>query len=91
MLTEEDDRDCDGLAILDDIAAGATKAGKTQGKDLFLVHDRSEAIRFSLERAKNKDDTVLLLGKGHETTIERNHGTDEWDEIGVTRQALKKL
>lgn len=70
VLTEEDDRDMDGEAILQDIAKGAEQAGKKQGKNLFLVHDRREAIKFILARAK-KGDTVMLLGKGHEKDILR--------------------
>jgi len=90
VLTEEDDRDIDGQAIMQEIAAGAEKAGKVQGTDLFLVHDRTEAIAFALKRAK-KGDTVLLLGKGHEKTIERADGEHPWDEIATARQALKQL
>lgn len=71
VLTEEDDRDMDGLEIMNEIAAGAEKAGKTRDKDLFLVHDRSDAIEFTFKKAK-KGDTVLLLGKGHEKDILRN-------------------
>lgn len=71
VVTEEDDRDIDGQEIMDQIAEGAEKAGKKQGKDLFLVHDRDKAIEFIFKRAK-KDDTVLLLGKGHEKDILRN-------------------
>lgn len=71
VVTEEDDRDIDGDEIMNQIAAGAEKAGKKRDKDLFLVHDRTEAINFVVRRAK-KDDTVMLLGKGHEKTIERN-------------------
>lgn len=71
VVTEEDDRDIDGQEIMDQIAAGAEKVGKKQGKDLFLVHDRDKAIEFVFNRAK-KDDTVLLLGKGHEKDILRN-------------------
>lgn len=71
IVTEEDDRDMDGQEILEQIASGAEKAGKTQGKDLFLVHDRQEAINTAVKRAK-KGDTVLLLGKGHEKDILRN-------------------
>ncbi len=71
IVTEEDDRDMDGEAIMDQIAAGAEKAGKVRNKDLFLVHDRSEAIMTAVNRAK-KGDTVLLLGKGHEKDILRN-------------------
>jgi len=71
IVTEEDDRDMDGEAILNDIAKGAESAGKTRQKDLFLVHDRTEAINFAIRRA-NRGDTVLLLGKGHEKDILRN-------------------
>jgi UDP-N-acetylmuramoyl-L-alanyl-D-glutamate--2,6-diaminopimelate ligase len=72
IVTEEDDRDMDGLEIMDQIAAGAEKAGKVRDTDLFLVHDRTEAIRFAIKRAKSRNDTVLLLGKGHEKDILRN-------------------
>lgn len=87
IITEEDDRDIDGLKIMDEIAAGAEAAGKTREKDLFLVHDRTEAIQFAIDRAKT-GDTVLLLGKGHEKTIERADGAHDWDEIGTTHAAL---
>jgi UDP-N-acetylmuramoyl-L-alanyl-D-glutamate--2,6-diaminopimelate ligase len=71
VVTEEDDRDLDGLAIMDEIAEGAEEKGKIRDKDLFLVHDRTEAISFAINRA-SKGDTVLLLGKGHEKDILRN-------------------
>lgn len=71
VVTEEDDRDMDGQAIMAEIAAGVVEAGKVPDKDLFLVHNRYEAIRFALSKA-GTGDTVMLLGKGHEKTIERN-------------------
>lgn len=71
IVTEEDDRDMDGQEIMEQIAAGAESAGKKRDKDLFLVHDRDEAIRFAFKRAR-KGDTILLLGKGHEKNILRN-------------------
>jgi UDP-N-acetylmuramoyl-L-alanyl-D-glutamate--2,6-diaminopimelate ligase len=89
VLTEEDDRDTPGIQILDEIAAGAEKAGKIRDKDLFLVHDRAEAVKFTLGRAK-KGDTVLLLGKGHEKSIERADGEHPWNEIATARRLLKK-
>jgi UDP-N-acetylmuramoyl-L-alanyl-D-glutamate--2,6-diaminopimelate ligase len=90
ILTEEDDRDTPGMDILNQIAEGAEKAGKVRDKNLFLVHDRTEAIGFTLGRAK-KGDTVLLLGKGHEKTIERADGEHPWDEITTTKKALRLL
>lgn len=89
VVTEEDDRDVDGMEIMNQIATGAEKAGKLRDKDLFLVHDRSEAIKFAIGRAKAKDDVVLLLGKGHEKGIERAHGEDPWDEVAEAKAAIK--
>jgi UDP-N-acetylmuramoyl-L-alanyl-D-glutamate--2,6-diaminopimelate ligase len=89
VITEEDDRDVDGDKILNQIAGGAEKAGKTRQTNLFLVHDRPAAIQFTIDRAKT-GDTVLLLGKGHEKTIERANGASPWDEIGAAREAIKK-
>ena len=90
IVTEEDDRDIDGIEIMNQIASGTEKAGKTRDKDLFLIHDRTEAIQFAVNRAKT-GDTLLLLGKGHEKTIERADGEHAWDEIGTAHQALKNL
>jgi UDP-N-acetylmuramoyl-L-alanyl-D-glutamate--2,6-diaminopimelate ligase len=90
IITEEDDRDIDGIEILSQIAEGAESAGKVRDKDLFLVHDRTEAIEFALKRAK-KGDTVLLLGKGHEKTIERADGEHPWNEIETTHKLLQQM
>ena len=90
VVTEEDDRDIDGNQILNEIAAGAEKEGKIKEKNLFLILDRKEAIKFAIHRAE-KGDTLLLLGKGHEKTIERADGEHPWDEIGTAHDMLKKL
>lgn len=71
IATEEDDRDIDGQEILEQIAEGAIHAGKTQGKDLFLIHEREDAIQKAVDIAK-KGDIILLLGKGHEKSILTN-------------------
>jgi UDP-N-acetylmuramoyl-L-alanyl-D-glutamate--2,6-diaminopimelate ligase len=91
IITEEDDRDIDGQQIMEQIAEGAIQAGKERDLNLFLVHDRTEAITFALSRADKADDTVLLLGKGHEKTIERANGENDWDEIATTKAAVREL
>jgi UDP-N-acetylmuramoyl-L-alanyl-D-glutamate--2,6-diaminopimelate ligase len=88
IVTEEDDRDIDGNEIMNMIAGGAEGAGKTRDKDLFLILDRTEAIKFAVSRAR-KGDTLLLLGKGHEKTIERADGEHPWNEIETVHRALK--
>ena len=91
IATEEDDRDVDGNRILEQIADGARSQGKVKAKDLFLILNREEAIGFAMTQATSKDDVVVLLGKGHELTIERADGVYPWDEADVARAALQAL
>jgi UDP-N-acetylmuramoyl-L-alanyl-D-glutamate--2,6-diaminopimelate ligase len=91
VVTEEDDRGEAGSVILEAIAAGAEEAGKVRNENLFLVHNRPEAINFAVKRART-GDVVLFLGKGHEKTIEREAGVEKpWDEVGEVRRALQGL
>lgn len=91
VATEEDDRDEDGARILQQIAGGAKEQGKIEGKTLFTIQNREEAIGFAFTLATSEDDTVVLLGKGHEKTIERIDGEYPWDEAAVARAALENL
>jgi UDP-N-acetylmuramoyl-L-alanyl-D-glutamate--2,6-diaminopimelate ligase len=71
IITEEDDRDIDGQAILEQIAGGAEAAGKTRDQDLFLVHKRETAVQTAVDMAR-AGDIVVMLGKGHEKSILSN-------------------
>ncbi|GAC1500544.1 MAG: UDP-N-acetylmuramoyl-L-alanyl-D-glutamate--2,6-diaminopimelate ligase [Candidatus Saccharimonadales bacterium] len=90
IICEEDDRQEPFEKIMSDIATGVKASGKVLDKDLFVIHDRTEAINFAVSQAKS-NDTVLLLGKGHEKTIEHADGEHPWDEVGTARNALKAL
>lgn len=90
IITEEDDRDVDGNIIMKEIARGAMKLGKKPKKDLFLILDRKKAIEFAMTRVSREKDTVLLLGKGHEKTIERKDKTISWNETEVAKEAIRK-
>ena len=91
ILTEDDERDVDGNQIIAEIAVGAKKAGMIKDKNLFYIHDREEAINFAVSRASQSHDVVIMLGKGHETSIERADGPHPWSDIEVTRKALHSL
>ncbi len=71
IATEEDDRDIDGNMILNQIASGAEKSGKTIGRDLFLILNREAAVQKAIDIAQ-AGDLVILLGKGHEKSILHN-------------------
>ena len=88
VITEEDRRGEDTMAIMEQIAAGCER--KTRGKDLFLIPDRREAIRYALSQAQ-PGDTVLLLGKGHEGSIIGPAGPAPWDERAEAVSALAAL
>jgi UDP-N-acetylmuramoyl-L-alanyl-D-glutamate--2,6-diaminopimelate ligase len=88
IVTDEDPRGEDPVAILEDIAAGVTR--KTRGKDLFLVEDRRTAIRKGIEIARS-DDLLLLLGKGHESSIIYADGPRPWKDEDVVREELQNF
>lgn len=89
VVTEEDDRDIDGNLIMSQIAEGAERSGKIRGENLHLILDRSQAIQFAMTRVSATGDTVVLLGKGHEKTIERADGEHPWDELAEAKKAIK--
>jgi UDP-N-acetylmuramoyl-L-alanyl-D-glutamate--2,6-diaminopimelate ligase len=90
VITDEDPRNEDRTAILDEIAAGAEAAGRRRSTDLLVIPDRATAIAESLRRAR-PGDIVVLAGKGHEPTIEGPDGAMPWDERAVAERALANL
>ncbi|MBN2050002.1 MAG: UDP-N-acetylmuramoyl-L-alanyl-D-glutamate--2,6-diaminopimelate ligase [Spirochaetales bacterium] len=88
VLADEDPRGEDPAAILEDIASGCPD--RRRGEDLFLINDRTEALRFAF-RTAGAGDTVLLLGKGHETSIIYAGGPVPWYEETKALEVLKEL
>ena len=91
VATEEDDRDEPGADILQEIVRGAKKAGKKEGKNVYVEPSREKAIGFAFTLATSPNDVVVLLGKGHEKTIERADGEYPWSENDVARSALRAM
>jgi len=90
VLTDEDPRTEDRVAILEAIAAGAEAAGLRRGRDLLLEPDRRQAIRTAFAAA-GAGDVVLLAGKGHEKSIEMADRAEAWDEAFEAQEALREL
>jgi UDP-N-acetylmuramoyl-L-alanyl-D-glutamate--2,6-diaminopimelate ligase len=90
VVTDEDPRGEDPMAILDAIARGAEDAGKRRERDLFLIPDRPAAIAAAFERAR-AGDIVLLAGKGHEQSIIGPDGPAAYDERTAAIAALAAL
>ena len=90
VVTDEDPRGEDRIAILEDIARGAEDGGKRRDRDLFLVADRHRAIETAFERAR-PGDIVLLAGKGHEQSIIGPDGPVAYDERRAALDVLAGL
>ena len=90
ILADEDPRGEDPVELLKMIAEGALKEGKIMGENLFIIHDRPQAIRETFKMAA-KGDIVLLLGKSHENSIIYKDYTMPYDEISEAKKALKEM
>jgi UDP-N-acetylmuramoyl-L-alanyl-D-glutamate--2,6-diaminopimelate ligase len=88
VVTDEDPRREDRVAICEQIAGGAERAGARRGATLHVIPDRAEAIGFAVAGAA-AGDTVLCAGKGHESTIVGAGGSVAWDERAVVEAALR--
>lgn len=89
IITEDDSRDENLAEIAEEFVKGAEQAGFLRGKNLLVELNREKAIQMAVDLAK-KDDIVLILGKGHEKTILRATGAVPFEDLKVTREALKK-
>ena len=89
IVTEDDSRDEDPKMIADEFVKGAEAEGKILGEDLFVELNREKAIKKAIDLAE-KDDIVLILGKGHEKTILRAGGAEPFEDLKVVRKILRK-
>ncbi len=82
IITSDNPRTEEPEKIVKQIEEGAKK---TKGKYITIV-DRIEAIKYAINMA-NKNDIIVLAGKGHETYQEINGKKYPFDE----REIIKKL
>ncbi len=86
VITSDNPRSEDPLAILDDIERGAKEGGGA-----FVVEpDRRAAIRLALGRAST-GDVVVIAGKGHEPYQEFANETIRFDDREVAAEELRAL
>ena len=83
VLTSDNPRTEDPLAIIRDILPGFDGSNTPYE----VVEDRVEAIRWAMDHAQ-KDDVIVLCGKGHETYQEVNHQKFHMDEREIVAEHL---
>lgn len=87
IITEDDSRDEDPLAIMEMFRDGCKKAGMKDSA-IHMIKDREKAIKKAISLAR-KGDLILILGKGHEKTILRADGAHPFEDLKVTTKAIK--
>jgi UDP-N-acetylmuramoyl-L-alanyl-D-glutamate--2,6-diaminopimelate ligase len=85
FLTSDNPRSESPTAILSDVVDGIKK-----GSDYTIEPDRRAAIKLALQCAQ-KDDVVLIAGKGHETYQIFKDRTIGFDDRQIAREILGEL
>jgi len=86
VLTSDNPRSEDPLAIINDAVVGLQRSG-TKYK---IEPDRGAAIHLALSEAR-RGDIVLITGKGHERMQTRRTETIPFDDRHVAAEALREL
>lgn len=86
VITSDNPRSEDPLAIINDIETGIKK---TRGEYIKIV-DRREAIKYAIENAK-AGDVVIIAGKGHETYQIFKDKTIHFDDREVAKEILREI
>ena len=86
VLTDDDPYEEDEMSIINDVAAGINR---TEGKGLWKIPTRAEAIKYALNMAK-AGDTVIIAGKGAEEVQKIYGKTIKWDDRVFVREVLRK-
>ena len=84
VITSDNPRSEKPLSIIEEIASG------THGAPPLIDADRAGAISGALEAAE-PGDVVLIAGKGHETGQDFGSHVEQFDDVLVAREALRRL
>ncbi len=88
IITSDNPRTEDPMAIIEDILKGVNQ----ELGEYIVMEDRRAAIRYAMDIAE-KDDIIVLAGKGHETYQDiGGHKThlDEREEVAAHLRELRK-
>ncbi len=86
IITSDNPRTEEPATIIEDIEGGI----KNSGASYITIVDRREAIRYSIEQAQ-KNDIIVLAGKGHETYQIFKDKTIHFDEREVVDEILRGI
>ena len=83
IVTSDNPRSEDPMEIIASVEDGVKKSGC----EYVVIENRREAIEYALKNA-NKNDVIILAGKGHENYQEINGGKQPFDEKEIVAEIL---
>lgn len=90
IITSDNPRSEDSLAIINDVEEGLIRAGAKSGRDYVVAPDRYDAIRKALDLAR-PGDVVMICGKGHEASQIIGDIEIEFDDRQVARKIMEEM
>lgn len=90
VVTSEDPRNEDVVQISREIVVGLEKGGGVINKTFWLIPDRAAAIKWAIGELAKAGDTVALLGKGHERSINIGGKEYSWSDQMTARAAISE-
>ena len=87
VITSDNPRTEHPMAIIEDILKGVNQ----ENGEYIVIEDRRRAIRYALDIAE-KNDIIVLAGKGHETYQDiggQKHHLDEREEVAAHLKELR--
>ena len=88
VITSDNPRNEDPMAIIEDIMKGV----EVPQERYAIIENRRKAIRYAMDKAE-KNDIIVLAGKGHETYQEIQgvkHHLDEREEVSAYLKEVRK-
>jgi UDP-N-acetylmuramoyl-L-alanyl-D-glutamate--2,6-diaminopimelate ligase len=90
VVTAEDPRAEDLVAIMSETADALAAIGKVEGRDFVRISDRQQAILHAVQIAQ-PGDVVIVCGKGHEQSMCFGAVEHPWRDQDAVRWALDAL
>lgn len=87
LLTEDDNYSEDQFRIMSEVSKGIPRK---EGDNFWIIFHREDAIRTALLMAQ-KDDIILLAGKGAEEVIVRSTGAERWSDVAMVQKLANEI
>lgn len=90
VVTSEDPRSEKPEKIIEEIEKGIVKSGGTNNQTYWKIVDRAEAIEKAIKNLAESGDCVVILGKGHEKSMNIAGVEYPWSDKEIATKALQE-